>query len=171
MYLSSVKDLWASLKFRQLAPQRFGHGSEALRPLFRWSNGQAQVQNILQKAAVACGLPQGRFMSRSLRVGGASALFQPSGEIEVVKRTGRWSSSAVQRYLHGGEVALKDIANKMGERGPEGALHLRAVYHWSTQVLVGSVLSFELFVAERGSLVTFPTFGVQRAPFKMIGPI
>ena len=52
-------------------------------------------------------------MSHSLRIGGASALFQATGEIELVKRTGRWSSAAVQRYLHDGERALKDAATKM----------------------------------------------------------
>ena len=72
-----------------------------------------QVQNVLQKAAKALGLPAERFMSHSLRIGGASALFQSTGEIELVKRTGRWSSSAVQRYLHDGEIALRDAAKKM----------------------------------------------------------
>ena len=72
-----------------------------------------QIQNVLQKTAKALGLPFERFMSHSLRIGGASALFQATGEIELVKRTGRWSSSAVQRYLHDGEVALKDAAKKM----------------------------------------------------------
>ena len=54
-------------------------------------------------------------MSHSLRIGGASALFQSTGEIELVKRTGRWSSSAVQRYLHDGEIALKETASKMAK--------------------------------------------------------
>ena len=107
----------ALVDLRQLAPRRFGTGPEALQPLFRWANGtvlkRVQVQNILQKAAKALGLPAERFMSHSLRIGGASALFQATGEIELVKRTGRWSSSAVQRYLHDGEVALKDAARKM----------------------------------------------------------
>ena len=110
-------------KLETLAPQRFGTGSEALKPLFRWSNGQVlkrvQVQNVLQKAAVACGLPAGRFMTHSLRIGGASALFQATGEIELVKRTGRWTSAAVQRYLHDGEIALKDCAEKMAKVRPE----------------------------------------------------
>ena len=72
-----------------------------------------QVQNVLQKAAKALALPAERFMSHSLRIGGASALSQATGEIELVKRTGRLSSSAVQRYLHDGEVALRDAAKKM----------------------------------------------------------
>ena len=42
--------------------------------------------------------PSERFMSHSLRIGGASALFQGTGEIELVKRTGRRTSSAVQRH-------------------------------------------------------------------------
>ncbi|CAE6959396.1 unnamed protein product [Symbiodinium sp. CCMP2592] len=120
MYASGVKDLCvveALLRFRGIAPQRFGHGGEALKPLFRWANGQmlkrTQVQYLLQQAAAGVGLPPGRFMSHSLRIGGASALFQATGEIEVVKRTGRWSSSAVQRYLHDGETALKQAASKM----------------------------------------------------------
>ena len=74
---------------------------------------RTQVQAMLQKAASACGLPAERFMSHSLRIGGASALFQATGEMEVVKRTGRWSSAAVQRYLHDGEVALCFTAKKM----------------------------------------------------------
>ena len=120
LYASGVEGLCvveALQKFKEMAPQRFGHGSEALKPLFRWGSGQmrkrTQVQNALQKAAKAVGLPSERFMSHSLRIGGASALFQATGEIELVKRTGRWSSAAVQRYLHDGEVALKETARKM----------------------------------------------------------
>ena len=37
-----------------------------------------------------------------MRIGGASALFQATGEVEMVKRTGRWSSGAVQ-YLQDGD--------------------------------------------------------------------
>lgn len=68
---------------------------------------------ILQKAARAEGLPSDRFMSHSLRIGGASALFQASGEIELVKRMGRWSSSAVQRYFYDGGEVLKQLSGKM----------------------------------------------------------
>ena len=121
-YCSGVPEVCvvtALKKLESLAPQRFGAGSEALKPLFRWSSGQVlkrtQVQNVLQKAAIACGLPAGRFMTHSLRIGGASALFQATGEIELVKRTGRWSSASVQRYLHDGEVALRDCAAKMAK--------------------------------------------------------
>ena len=80
-YVSGVPEVCvvtAIRRLRAVAPQRFASGCEALKPFFRWSNGQVlkrtQVQNVLQKAAVACGLPAGRFMSHSLRIGGASAL-------------------------------------------------------------------------------------------------
>ena len=82
-YLSGAPEVCvvtALRKLEALAPQQFTAGSEALKPLFRWSDGQvlkrAQAQNVLQKAAVACGLLAGRFMTHSLRIGGASALFQ-----------------------------------------------------------------------------------------------
>jgi hypothetical protein len=91
-------------RLRDVAPERFGQGPEAELPLFRWGNGKVldrlQVQAILQDSAVACGLPPERFQSHSLRIGGATALYQSTGEIELVKRRGRWSSDAVHRYLH-----------------------------------------------------------------------
>ena len=103
--------------FKEVAARRFGKGPEAHLPLFRWSSGpvvkRLEVQNILQKAAKACGLPADRFQSHSLRIGGASALFQATGEVEVVKRTGRWTSSAVQRYLHDSGDVLKGLSKKM----------------------------------------------------------
>ena len=103
--------------FKEVAPRRFGAGPEAHLPLFRWSSGQVvkrlEVQNILQRAAKACGLPADRFQSHSLRIGGASALYQATGEVEVVKRTGRWTSSAVQRYLHDSGDVLKGLSKKM----------------------------------------------------------
>ena len=61
------------------------------------------------------GLPAERFQSHSLRIGGASALYQATGEIEVVKRTLRWTSSAVQRYLHDSGDVLSGLAKKMAE--------------------------------------------------------
>ena len=70
-------------------------------------------------------------MSHSLRIGGPSALFQATGEIELVKRTGRLSSSGVQGYLHDGEVALRDAVKKMatieqrGGTGPEWATNFQ----------------------------------------------
>ena len=109
------------VKLRRCQPQRFGNSKEALQPLFRWAKGttlkRLEVQALLQKAAIAQNLPPSRFMSHSLRIGGASALFQATGEIETVKRAGRWSSSTVQRYLwDGGKTKeySKQMANATG---------------------------------------------------------
>ena len=108
-------------RLRDLAPERFGQGSEVDLPLFRWRGGQVidrlQTQAILQESAAACGLPPDRFLSHSLRIGGATALYQATGEIELVKRRGRWSSDAVQRYLHdelGAAVSQRIAATMMG---------------------------------------------------------
>eukprot|EP00435_Cladocopium_sp_Y103_P033871 s4663_g8.t1 len=103
-------------RLREVAPRRLG-GPESLQPLFRWSSGSVlkrlEVQNVLQKAARAVGLPAERFQSHSLRIGGASALFQAMGEVEVVKRTGRWTSGSVHRYLHDSGDVLKKLSQKM----------------------------------------------------------
>ena len=104
-------------RMKEVTERRFGGGPEAHLPLFRWSSGQVikrlEVQNILQRAARAVGLPAERFQSHSLRIGGASALYQATGEVEVVKRTGRWTSGAVHRYLHDGGDVLKGLAERM----------------------------------------------------------
>ena len=104
--------------YRKVCPGRF-QGAEAHKPLFRWGNGtmlkRVEVQFLLQRAATAVGLPPERFLSHSLRIGGASALFQASADIELVKRMGRWTSSSVQRYLYDGGQALKELAGKMAQ--------------------------------------------------------
>lgn len=107
-------------RLREVAPRRFGKGPESHLPLFRWASGavgrtakRLEIQNLLQRATKALGLPAERFQSHSLRIGGASALYQATGEMEVVKRTGRWTSSAVQRYLHDSGDVLSGLAKKM----------------------------------------------------------
>ena len=107
-YLCPVEALG---RMRKSWPDRFRQGHpESLLPLFRWASGgvvrRLEVQHLLQRAAVAVGLPGDRFLSHSLRIGGATALYQATSDIELVKRLGRWSSLAVHRYLaDGGEVA------------------------------------------------------------------
>ena len=95
---------------REIWPSRFLDGHpESLLPLFRWASGavlkRLEIQHLLQQAASGVGLPADRIMSHSLRIGGATALYQATADIELVKRLGRWTSSAVHRYLEdGGEV-------------------------------------------------------------------
>ena len=42
-----------------------------------------------------------------------AALYQATGEVEIVKRTGRWSSGAVHRYLHDSGDVLKGLSERM----------------------------------------------------------
>ena len=89
--------------------KRFG-SARAFVSLGEWADAD---QRPGPECAAEGGLPPERFLSHSLRIGGASALFQATGKIELVKRAGRWSSSAVQRYLHDGDIAMRDVAAKM----------------------------------------------------------
>ena len=95
-------------RMRESALRRFGNGPESHQPLFRWASGQVlkrlEVQNILQRAAKEVDLPVERFQSHSLRIGGASALYQATGEVELVKRS-EWMSGDV----------LKGVARQMAE--------------------------------------------------------
>ena len=100
-------------------PARFHGGAESHRPFARWANGQhirrEQVQEILRRAAIAVGLPPERFMTHSLRVGGASALYHAVGDIEVVKRWGRWKSSAFHVYLWDSHEQQLGVAKRMAQ--------------------------------------------------------
>ena len=100
-------------------PNRFNHGhGESYEPLFRWAGGgvlkRLEIQHFLQAAADGVGLPKSRFLSHSLRVGGATALYQATADIELVKRMGRWTSSAVHRYLQDGG-AVMEASRKMAD--------------------------------------------------------
>ena len=99
--------------------KHFGHRFRTQRdqPLFRWADGtpftREQVQAILERAAVAEGLPANRFRSHSLRIGGATALYHIFHDVDIIKRYGRWSSGAFQGYLWDANETAKGIAEKM----------------------------------------------------------
>ena len=107
----------ALARLRARLPRRFGLGSEAASPLFRFVNGRQvrreDVQEVLERAAVATGLPPSRFRSHSLRIGGASAMLCSTGQFELVKRFGRWSSNAVHGYLHESAETALGLASRM----------------------------------------------------------
>lgn len=107
----------ATQPFREVALRRFDQSPKRHLPLFRWASEhmlkRLEAQNILPKSAKALVLPADRFQSHSLRIGGASALYQATGEVELVERTGRWSRSAVQRYLHDSVDVLAGLSRKM----------------------------------------------------------
>ena len=58
-------------------------------------------------------MPPERFRSHSLRIGGATALYHKFKDIEIVKRMGRWKSSAFQGYLWSAEEDSKGLAQQM----------------------------------------------------------
>ena len=117
-------------------PERFGSGSEVLKPLFRRACGApilaSQVKTLLNGAAKMEDLPVDRFGSHSLRIGGAPALLHGGVSIEIIKRWGRWVSDSFQRYLWESNEDAKDLARLMasdtttlaatrqGPGGPEG---------------------------------------------------
>ena len=98
-------------------PERFECGREAHEPLFRKLDGKLvkreELQDVLQRAAKAVGLPEARFKSHSLRIGGASAMLHSAGEFALVKRFGRWTSDAVHAYLHDSATQSIGLAASM----------------------------------------------------------
>ena len=79
------------------------------------------MQNIVEAAADVEGLPRSRFRSHSLRIGGASALLPATGQFDMVKRFGRWSSDAVHVYLHDSADQYRGLAQAMA--GDRSAAH------------------------------------------------
>ena len=69
----------------------------------------------IPKSSQRGGAPGREVSNHSLRIGGASALYQATGEVEVVKRSGRWTSGSVHRYLHDSGDVLKGLAQKMAQ--------------------------------------------------------
>ena len=92
-------------------------GSESLKPLFRRARGgpvlASQVRTLLERAALAVGLPPDRMGTHSLRIGGASALLHAGESIETIKRMGRWVSDSFQRYLWESNEDTRDLATRM----------------------------------------------------------
>ena len=84
---SPVCPLQAMAALQRAHPERFGAGSESLKPLFRRARGgpvlASQVRALLERAALAVGLPPDRMGTHSLRIGGASALLHAGESIEI----------------------------------------------------------------------------------------
>ena len=73
----------------------------------------SQIKALLDRAAVAVGLPPDRMGTHSLRIGGASALLHAGVDIEMIKRMGRWVSDSFQRYLWEANEDTRDLAKRM----------------------------------------------------------
>ena len=86
-------------------------------PLLRWEDNspltRERIQVILERGAVAVDLPPDRFRSHSLRIGGATALYHVYHDVDIIKRSGRWTSSAFQGYLWEANETAKGVAARM----------------------------------------------------------
>ena len=111
--------VWAAECYNVHFPARMGSGAEASAPLARWQDGspvtRQRIQEELQRAAVLEGYPPATFGSHSLRIGSAAALYHHYGDTEVVKRWGRWSSSAFHRYLWEGNETARGVSQAMAD--------------------------------------------------------
>ena len=70
-------------------------------------------QHYLELAAIAIGVPPGRMGSHSLRIGGATAMYHVSGDLQAVRRFGRWASDAFHGYLWESHEQTLGLASKM----------------------------------------------------------
>ena len=97
-------------------PERF-RGAEAEEPLFRFEDGvpitRDDIHGLVQLAAVADGQEGARFGSHSLRIGGATALYQGTKDLEQVKRFGRWTSDAFHGYLWENHERQRGLSARM----------------------------------------------------------
>ena len=106
---------------RRHFPHRFDAGTDANKPLCRWANSdpiyRTEMSGWLERGAAASGVPPARMGSHSLRIGGATALFNAVGSIDIVKRFGRWKSSAFQGYLWEGDEHARSVSKSMASHG------------------------------------------------------
>jgi hypothetical protein len=120
-YVSKEKEglcvVRALSELRKTFPQRFGKGSEADQPLFKWKSGKAvmrtDVTAWLERAALSQGVPIERIGAHSLRIGGATALYHTTKDLDLVRRYGRWSSSAYNLYLWEANEQAEGVAASM----------------------------------------------------------
>jgi hypothetical protein len=111
--------------YQKQCPSRFT-GVERDMPMARWDDGspvtRGQIQRQLEEAAAQEGYPADRMRSHSLRIGGATALYQVYGDTELVKRWGRWASGAFHAYLWESNAQAKGVARSMA--GTTTTLHV-----------------------------------------------
>ena len=92
-------------------------GNQLDMPLFRYSEGspvkREHIQYYLGLAAIAVGIPAEKMGSHSLRIGGATALYHSCGDLQRVRRFGRWESDTFHRYLWESHEHSKDLAKGM----------------------------------------------------------
>ena len=103
------------------------HFEDSARPMFTVHGRvlrREDMQHDLREAASALGIDEQRMGTHSLRVGGATWLYQAGYDIEVIKRHGRWTSNVVHVYLWEGS-GHSDLCQRMAN--VKFALHVHAV--------------------------------------------
>jgi len=94
-------------------------GTEAHLPLFRWQDGsfitRQQLQLQLEIAAIAEGVDPQEYGSHSLRIGGATAMYHVVGDLQQVRRFGRWATDTFHAYLWEAHEPMRPISAKMAE--------------------------------------------------------
>ena len=130
-------------EFGKHFPERLTGGERHL-PLLRFGDGRpftrALLQQYLRVSAIGIGQDPDRIGGHSLRIGGATAMYHALGDLQAVRRYGRWSSDAFHLYLWEGSeqqkgVGTKMASDKMNLRAPsmrEGAKDQKRVRFKST---------------------------------------
>ena len=106
----------AMAAMQRALPHRF-QGAEAGEVLFRYKDGtpvqREDIQGLIQLAAIADGQAGSRYGSHSLRIGGATAIYLSTKDLDHVKRFGRWSSDSFHGYLWEAHERQKGLAGSM----------------------------------------------------------
>jgi hypothetical protein len=83
-------------------------------PLFQSPDGSAitylQLQAFLKRVCAATGVDGQRVTTHSLRIGGATTLFELGFSPDMVKKLGRWVSDSYQRYQRLSDASLRRAA-------------------------------------------------------------
>ena len=115
------------LDLYRVLPERFT--SNVNQPFARLTNdaliSDRQLTLVAKRAAAANGLNPLLYSLHSLRVGGATALFRATGDVDLVGRFGRWKGRSIHSYLWESHVMLQGIAGLMTQKD-EPLVHLAA---------------------------------------------
>jgi len=106
----------ASERYEKWTPERRAK-TEQEDPFFILAGGRlvtrGDVQEIIERAAVAAGASPKDVGTHSLRIGGASALYAKFRGTALVQRWGRWKGDASQCYSWEDASTAKGVAEQM----------------------------------------------------------
>ena len=71
------------------------------------------VQHYLRLAAMAQGYDGDKMGSHSLRIGGATAMYHTTNDLQRVRRFGRWVSDCFHSYLWESHEHMQGVARAM----------------------------------------------------------